>query len=197
GSPSPVAGPDASPSSDAATPSGRDTPSSPVPSSPGATSSPGSQENTPSGQGRTTTVPVYYVGTAPNGPRLFREFHRLHDVTGSDLEAAVNEALGDTATDPDYRRGFPPRIRASVHRLDGTVTVDLLGPGASDLAGSDPAAAGGKAAVQAIVYTIDAVLQDPVPVSFTVEGQPVDEVLGVPVGQPVQRAAATDVRALV
>ena len=62
-------------SSTSATPTpGEDATTSPSPSaSPSAPASTG----TPTAPASARSVPVYYVGDTPAGPRLFREFHRL------------------------------------------------------------------------------------------------------------------------
>lgn len=179
--------------------------------SPDPTPSAGADEPTPapsegSTQGPTpapTTsaglLPVYYVGDTPAGPRLYREFSTPTDV-GSDqtsrLLRALEDAIGGFATDPDYRSGWPSAGQptgaevsmVSVER-DGAVVIGI-GPGddvpdvttrPAGMSGSDAALA-----LQQLVYTAQAVLQERVPVRFTdPNGNPLRTLLGVDVSQPV------------
>jgi hypothetical protein len=53
----------------------------------------------------TATVPVYFVGSTPQGPRLFREFRRV-EADNPLAEAAALMTAGDVA-DRDYRTLYP------------------------------------------------------------------------------------------
>ena len=153
------------------------TPSTP-PSSPSTTS--------PTAQ----AVPVYYVGTTPAGPRLYREFHRLQVTSGDGLLEALREAVGTTALDPDYRSPWPQGTTVGAATSPGgqdVTTIDLSGPSAGVLhdrpAGMSRAEA--EMAVQQLVYTAQAVLQARMPVQLLLDGKRTDQVLGVPTSEPL------------
>jgi hypothetical protein len=153
----------------------------------------GGEDPTRSRVGRTVTVPVYYLGETSQGLRLFREFRKVQNVRGPELTVAVDEALTDSAADPDYRTGFPPNTRAISVFSDGAmVRADLSG---RDLA-RRPAGmseADARMAVNAIVYTVNAVTQSQVGVQFSIDGEPADTLLGAPVGTLVERASPDQV----
>ncbi|MGN6251237.1 MAG: GerMN domain-containing protein [Marmoricola sp.] len=137
--------------------------------------------------GRDLTLEVYYLGDTAAGPRLFSEQHVLHHVTSSTAQAAVDAALS-RPDDPDYRSGFPAGTRARVADRGDVVTIDLDHEVSSAPTGSAPGE--GEAAAQALVWTLDAALQRPVPVSITVRGVPVTTLLGSPLDQPVDQGSA-------
>ena len=144
-------------------------------------------------EARDVTVPVYFLGDTTSGARLFREFRTYQGVVGwSKLRVAVTGGvLGDT-TDPDYRTAFPKGTTARVSQDGDTVIVDLLSN--NDLT-SELRAGEGDMGVQAIVYTVDAVLQKTSPVRFLINGSSADRVLGVDTSQLVTRATADSVQA--
>jgi hypothetical protein len=148
----------------------------PVPPNP--TSLPTNSRTDGPAQPQDVTVPVYFLGDTTQGTRLFREFRRYQGVAGwSKLRIAVNGAiLGDT-TDPDYRTGFPKGTSAQVSLGTSTVTVDLRGD--DDLTVRRPDA---EVTLQAIVHTVDGVLQARIPVEFKIDGARADTVLGVDTG---------------
>lgn len=138
--------------------------------------------------GRSVQVPVYYVGRTPAGPRLFAETHDVEGVTGSNLDAAVQESLGAPALDPDYDVLSPVKgllIRTSVDSSE--ITIDLSSPLPRP---EGMGAAEAQMTLQAVVWTAYATTRDEAPVQFTVDGQPAAEVLGVDTSHPVQRASA-------
>ena len=161
------------------------------PPRPNPTSLPTNSRTDGPAQPQDVTVPVYFLGETAKGTRLFREFRRYQGVAGwSKLRIAVNGALLGDTTDPDYRTGFPKGTSAFVSVGADTVTVDLKGD--DDLTARRPDA---EIALQAIVHTVDGVLQTRVPVEFTIAGARADTVLGVDTAQPLARAAADDVQA--
>jgi len=141
-----------------------------------------------------TTVPVYYVGDTAGGPRLFRELRRL---AGSDpLELAVEAALGRAPDgsglrplDPDYRSAWPAGTSARTSfdgvGVDGGLTIDLGGEGSlrERPDGLDPEEAG--MAVEQLVWTAQAAARVRAPVRILLDGRPTDQVLGVPVAEPL------------
>ena len=144
---------------------------------------------------RTATVTVYYAGHTAAGPRLFAEDHQVSGVTGSDLQVAMEQAVGSVPEDPDYARlpgGEGIEVTATT---DGaTTTVNLSEPPARPSGTDDQAAA---MAVQSLVWTADAATGTDQPVRFLVAGDPVDEVLGVPTSQPVGKNGADQTLAAV
>jgi hypothetical protein len=155
---------------------------------PGAPSRAASPEPDP---GRTLEVPVYYVGDTAIGPRLFAERHTLEGVTGTDLEVAVQEALGGPPQDPDYTAWTPVDGLAARATTNGTtITIDLSEPLQRSPGMNDEAA---NVALQSLVWTADAVTGTEQPVQFTVDGAPVDQVLGIDTTAPISRASADSV----
>jgi hypothetical protein len=116
------------------------------------------EEPTPTG----TAVPIYFVGDGPGGqPRLFREFHR---VEGDPLtEAAKLVAGGGEALDPDYRTLWPQVEMSSVTATDGVLLVQIP----SDAFTERPdgmTKRDARLALQQLVYTLQGVQQERVPV---------------------------------
>lgn len=134
-----------------------------------------------------TTVPVYFVGDGPGGePRLFREFHR---VTGDPLtEAAKLVTGGGEPDDPDYRTLFPGGRFASVRASDGLLVVEMADDGWNTPAeGMDPRSA--KLAIQQLVYTLQGVQQERVPIQVLLNGEPTS-LFGMDTARPFTAASA-------
>jgi hypothetical protein len=137
---------------------------------------------------------VYYLGDTPQGTRLFREFHE----TKADPLAAGVRWLTTTPIDPDYRTAWPQDAFAGgwIDYPGGLATVQLDDDSLRDRpVGMSPAQA--RLAIQQVVYTVQAAAQQRIPVQFQVEGRPIDQVLGVPTSEPLDRAPELDVLALV
>jgi len=138
----------------------------------------------------TTAVPVYYVADTPTGPRLFREFHQLpkDDVSAGQVQVALAEAVTDSALDPDYRSDWPDGTTLSGVNVDGSAADDVVWIDLSGDVHDRPAgmsADDAKMAVQQLVYTTQAVLQQRQPVQFLIDGERTDTVLGVPTSEPL------------
>jgi hypothetical protein len=90
----------------------------------------------------------------------------------------------DTGLDPDYRTRWPPAaaLRGPVTTGGDEITVDLTGLGASPV---DEAIA--PMMVQQLVFTVQGALQSVDPVRVLVDGEPVDDLWGVPTADPVRR----------
>jgi hypothetical protein len=146
---------------------------------------------------RQLAVAVYYVGGTPAGPRLFREFHELRstDERAAVAKAALVEAVGDTASDPDYRSPWSDLdvTVGQVAMAGDTVVVDLAG----DLRDRPAGMAGAEAemAVQQLVHTVQAAYERRVPVQLVIEGAPVDALLGVPTAEPLTAGDPMEVQA--
>jgi hypothetical protein len=138
-------------------------------------------------QGRTVQVPVYYVGSTAARPRLFAETHRVTDATQSELEVAVKEVVAGSPLDPDYESSFRGLgITATATAGAGKVTIDLSEPAARP-PGMDEEEA--QMAVQSLVWTADAAAPGSGPVTFTVDGAPAADVLGIDTSAPVERSS--------
>ncbi len=146
------------------------------------------------------TLAVYFVGDTSQGPRLYREFHRVSlPTTGDATLAAVDRALR-SSDDPDYRSPWPRGsvVDATVSSSRGPVELSLRND-ATDLtrrpAGMSDAEA--ETAVQQLVYTAQAAVGERRPVTFQVETKAVRSLLGVDVSAPVGNDPPLDVLSLV
>ncbi len=180
-------------------------PSSPSQSAPAESATTGpqptqSQATAPqsSGTPRTSTapktVPVYWLGTVVGrpdlGPRLYRTFTA---VEGDPLTGAVRAMVAGDAGDPDYSSAW---VGAKVNSAtsDRSVTTVDFGALPAKALGSEASAT----AVQELVYTVNAVLQNTNPVQVTLNGGPAGALFGhVDSSRPIARAAAIDVQAFV
>jgi immunoglobulin-like protein involved in spore germination/sporulation and spore germination protein len=139
----------------------------------------------------TTTVPVYFVGDTPQGPRLYREFRQV-EADNPAAEALALMTAGD-ALDPDYRSLFPEGQFAGVEISDSAITVALPDESWSlpvdGLSDEDAALA-----AQQLAYTLQGVAQARTPITVTLDGQPAD-LFGL--GGELSNAPELDVRALV
>ena len=120
-----------------------------------------------------TTVPVYFIGDTPTGPRLYREFRQVESDNPAQ-EALALMTAGD-ALDPDYSSLFPSdgATFTSVEVGDDTITVGLPDESwttAPDGMTDDDA----RLAAQQLVYTLQGVAQKRLPVSITLDGAPAD-----------------------
>ena len=144
----------------------------------------------------TQSVPAYFVGEGPRGPRLYREFV-VNEGSEPRLSAAL-QALENSPGDPDYRslwsRGaFVGADYSPDARL---ITVDLAD---ASLAQRPEAWDARKAelAIQQAVYTAQgAVGEGRIPIRFRVDGESLDSVFGVPTDQPITNAPIFDTLSL-
>jgi len=137
--------------------------------------------------GRTVEATVYFVGPTAAGERLFSENHELTDVTVSDVQAAVDAALG-TPDDPDYRSAFSPGTQATVtDGTDGTVDIDF--PAGMTLRSGVSV----TVALQSLVWTVDDAVQRPASVRFTIDGQVPSSFFGQPAKQSYAPASRDSV----
>jgi hypothetical protein len=166
-------------------------PSASPPVSPDQVAGPGPS----TGAGRSVPIPVYYVGQAPRGPVLYREFRPAgpgSDTPAGRVRAAVALMLtAGSAADPDYATYWPAGIAVRDARVDGgTVTVDLTG--VTDAAPGDPERT--ARSVDQLVYTATAA-SDTDLLRVLVDGRTVPALWGVPVGAALGRRPAVDVQA--
>ena len=132
-------------------------------------------------------VPVYYVGETGQGPRLYREFHP--SIGGESLTQALADAVGRTPDDPDYRSPWPAGTQATGASTADQIDVDVTSPGGGSLHDRPAGMSQDEAemAVQQLVYTAQAALQSTAPVQLMLDGGRTDQVLGVPVSEPLTR----------
>ncbi|QZY30265.1 Gmad2 immunoglobulin-like domain-containing protein [Nocardioides coralli] len=130
------------------------------------------------------TAAVYYIGdTERAGPRLYREFQRA---AGEPLEAAVT-LLQSTPLDPDYRTAWQEaELRSASY--DGEVVSVVVDPTARNRPeGMSQAEA--RAAVEQVIYTVQAAVQERAPVQFRTTDNPIDQVFGVPTSEPLAQGS--------
>ena len=138
----------------------------------------------------THAVAVYYLGETPQGPRLFREFHqRTGAVT---LDEALAE-LSKAPDDPDYTTFWSPGQLLGAMVSDDVIRVEV-DPSLTRPSDGVPYTDLG---FQQLVYTLQAAAGERLPVQFVHDGNPVDEVLGLPTSEPIANADQLEVLALV
>ncbi|GAB3021829.1 hypothetical protein GCM10011376_21030 [Nocardioides flavus (ex Wang et al. 2016)] len=156
-------------------------PASPSEPSASPTESP-SESSAPDG----TAVPVYWAGDGPGGRTvLFREFHR---VEGDPLTEAARLVTSGQALDPDYRTLFPGGALKSVEATDGLLVVELADDGWSTPA-EGMSRRDAKVAIQQLVYTLQGVQQERVPVQVLLGGEPT-MLFGIDTTDPFTAASA-------
>lgn len=144
-------------------------------------------------QGELAGIPVYYVGEAPSGPRLFREFRSVPDL-GDPVTSAVTAMTSLAPRDPDYFTPWVAVDEVSVQRDGDVLVVDLP---AQAFTGN----LGGALSIMALhqlVYTAtaaDSLDGDGASqVLVLIDGEPGDAWGHVVVGdEPVTRAPQTEV----
>ena len=145
----------------------------------------------------TVTVPVYFVGETPHGPRLYRDDQQVPSADAA--MPAVHAALAGNTTDPDYRSPWPSGTEVDKVSADASAITVALRSGATPLTDRPAGMSSDEAtlAVQQLVYTAQDALSSKAPVSFTVDGQPATRLLGMDVSGGVDRAPDTSTEALV
>jgi Immunoglobulin-like domain of bacterial spore germination/Sporulation and spore germination len=154
--------------------------------------SPAEGDGDGSGEAGGGAVPVYYVSDTPQGPRLFREFQQ---VSGDPLLEAAGLVDGGTPLDPDYRTEWPGVGIESVQATDGVLLVTIPGDGFTDRP-DGMSRRSARLAVQQLVYTLQGVQQERVPVQVQRTGS--DPVLfGISTEAPFTAADPITVSGLV
>jgi len=141
-----------------------------------------------------TVVPIYWVGDGPGGePRLFREFHR---VQGNPLTEAARLVMGGgQPDDPDYRTLWPQMEVADVGATDGLLLVQVPGDGFTERP-DGMTKRDARLAMQQLVYTLQGVQQERIPVQVKREGSDL-RLLGLPSDVPYEQASALETLNLV
>lgn len=114
----------------------------------------------------TMLVPAYFLGDTERGERLFREFD---EVTGDDPLQAALDRIERPATDPDYRTAWTTTSFGAVMVHDGVIHVEV-----------EDAVLDDELAVQQVVYTLQAAVEERLPVQLgdsTYEALPQNDVL--------------------
>ncbi|MGH3346745.1 MAG: Gmad2 immunoglobulin-like domain-containing protein [Nocardioides sp.] len=110
----------------------------------------------PTGSADTTAVAAYFVGETPRGDRLYREFQSVQDATPGLSGLGLLES---GPTDPDYTTLWPERsFEEQISDPEAGVVHVYL----TDAAPEDPS----DLALQQVVYTVRAGLQEQVEVTF-------------------------------
>jgi hypothetical protein len=141
-----------------------------------------------------TARAVYYLGETPTGLRLFREFH----VVRAPASGQGAELVTTAPYDEDYYTAWPQGafLGTVVDRPRGLITVQLAYGWLRDRP-AEMSAAQARLAIEQVVYTVQASAQEPLPVQFALGGNPIDQVYGVPTGEPLAAGRQADVLALV
>ena len=129
-------------------------------------------------------VPVYYVGGPNDRPKLYREFRTGEWV---DPHNAAIQLLMSTPADPDYRTMWPLGSLDRAYDRGDLIEVAIGDPSVRERP-STMSQADAEAAVQQVIYTVQAEAQERLPVQFTYNGNPIDQVLGVPTSEPLANA---------
>lgn len=167
------------------------TSATPAPSATPSESPTDEPTETPDPSDETTTVPVYFVGDAAQGPRLFREFQ---EVTGDPLTEAALLLDAGTTLDPDYRTNWPGGAITSAEQADGEITV-LLDADAFTTRPDGMRPRDARLAVQQMVHTLQGVAQEQSPVRFVREDGP-QTLFDLDISDPFERADWLDVMSM-
>lgn len=141
---------------------------------------------------------VYYAGDTPTGPRLFREFRAPTAERGDALAMAVQMAVDVPPTDPDYRIPWPEGMEAAATYEDDLLTVDLSAPSVDVELVDRPSSMSrdeARMALEQLIHTAQAAVQDRAPVRFLLDGETTDRVLGEPTSEPLAEGDPMEVQA--
>lgn len=138
-------------------------------------------------------VTVWYVAPRPSNsegpgqapPNQLSPLQReQHTVAGGDL-AAVHEFFTGSPIDADYSTDWPAGVDASSVTVgaDGTADIALVGDADASAVtdGGDLEPGVAKSAIQALLFTIG----DATAATFSYNGEPLDQVLGVDASDPI------------
>ncbi len=137
-------------------------------------------------------VAVYYVGPGSTGPDaasalLYRYFER----GGTPLDRLMS-----TPSDPDYRTLWPSGSLVSTSGPHGGVIDVTIADAALRDRPADMSAEEAELAIQQVVYTLQADVGGRPAVQFRYDGNPIDQVFGVPTSEPLTNASPFDVLSL-
>ena len=170
--------------SQSSTPTGEESPTAEPTQSASGSGSPG-----------TVAVPIYFVGDTPQGPRLFREFRQVE--ADNPLAEAVALMTAGDAADPDYGTLYPDGSFASVSFSEGAGAIVVqVKDDAWDSPADGMSKQEAKLAVQQLVYTVQGVQGDRLPVLVQKDSDPVP-LFGVSTDGGLKAAAQNNVLAFV
>jgi hypothetical protein len=136
---------------------------------------------------------TYYVGDTPDGQRLYRELRRT---SGENPFSAAEDGLTLAPLDPDYVSLWPVDAIRSVS-FDGIGDDGVIGVTVDPAYRERPVGmteVEAALAVEQVVRTLRAAVRAGAAVQFLSDGNPVDQVLGVPTSEPL--AAGSDLAVL-
>jgi hypothetical protein len=137
---------------------------------------------------------LYYLGQTPQGARLYREFR---PGPGPEMTpASAISLMQEQPEDPDYRTLWPAGTFSGAQVAGGVIDVEVADPGAVGHRLDGMTAATAELSVDQVIYTVQAAVQNELPVQFTHDGSPIAEVLGVPTSEPLARGEAVEVLSL-
>ena len=155
-----------------------------VATGPPSVSTPTTDASTGPVEGAGSAVAVYYLGGSTDAPKLYREFRTA---AGVDSTNAAIELLMMSPVDPDYRTLWPVGSLDRAYQRGDRIEVAIGDPSVRERP-STMSRAQAEAAVQQVIYTVQAQAKDRLPVQFTYQGNPIDQVLGVPTSEPLANA---------
>lgn len=139
----------------------------------------------------TVTVPVYFVGETPAGPRLFREFRKVE--ADNPLDEALALMTAGDALDDDYSTLYPGGSFSGASVEGSVIAVSVPDDGWTTPAdGMTKKEA--ELAVQQLVYTVQGVQQNRLPVEVRL-GDKNTALFGVDSAAGLQAAPQLDVLA--
>ena len=148
-------------------------------------------EPTPSPEpsGEKPSAAVYYLGATKAGPKLFREFQSVAGTDGYDRGLAL---LQGQPVDPDYSSAWPTGSLSAAAYDGDVIRVTIADASLRAIAsGMDEATA--SAAIEQVIYTMQAAAQERAPVQFMLDDNPVDQVYGVPTSEPLANGPVLEV----
>jgi Immunoglobulin-like domain of bacterial spore germination/Sporulation and spore germination len=142
----------------------------------------------------TVAASVYFVGETPIGPRLYREFRPVE--ADNPLEEAAALMVAGDALDPDYGTLFPPGEISSITIEGDRLVVEVPHQDWQDRGGMTARSA--KLAAQQLVYTLQGVHGERLPVVVTHDEEPttlfgIDTTNGLTAAKPLSVLAFMNV----
>ncbi|MCW2850423.1 MAG: hypothetical protein JWM84_87 [Nocardioides sp.] len=141
---------------------------------------------------------AFFVGDTARGPRLFRDVVALpipDPRKAERFQGASPLVLETTPADPDYRTLWPTDAFAG-SSLDGDVIeVELADPALRERPGTMTEHEA-ELAVEQVIQTVRWQVESARAVRFSYDGNPMDQVFGVPTNEPLVGAPDTEVRSL-
>jgi hypothetical protein len=139
----------------------------------------------------TTQVAALFLGRTPHGLRLFTELHYAPVASPDQLLVEMTRPQ-----DPDYSTFWSTGdFTGPVQTHDGVIDVPVSADVHDRPAGMTQEQA--ALSVQQAIYSVQDDRRNPRPVQFTLDGNPIDRVFGVPTSEPLAPAPGLDTMSLV